>query len=145
MKPSLGGVSDYVIVFSNLWFVFTTIFYFGLWARAIKLWSEQTALSHFSNSTMGWCAYEKWIQTNYYKQLWFCRKNKGLELYAYVIMTNRIHLIARAKESFLLSDIICDFKKVFPSSQCLLALLCVLEGHSEKEKFVNSLVLYQKF
>ena len=41
----------------------------------------------------------------------YCRKNKGLELYAYVIMTNHIHLIARAKEGFLLSDIIRDYKK----------------------------------
>jgi len=32
-------------------------------------------------------------------------------LYAYVIMTNHIHLIARAKEGFLLSDIIRDYKK----------------------------------
>ena len=32
-------------------------------------------------------------------------------MYAYVIMTNHIHLIARAKEGFLLSDIIRDYKK----------------------------------
>jgi len=41
----------------------------------------------------------------------FCRKSKGLELYAYVVMTNHIHLIARAKENYQLSDIIRDFKK----------------------------------
>jgi len=41
----------------------------------------------------------------------FCRANKGLELYAYVIMTNHIHLLARAKEPNRLSDIIRDYKK----------------------------------
>ena len=41
----------------------------------------------------------------------FCRKNKGLELYAYVIRNNHIHLIARAKEGYVLSEIIRDFKK----------------------------------
>lgn len=48
----------------------------------------------------------------------FCRKKKGLELFAYVIMTNHIHLIARAKEGFSLSDIIRDFKK-FTANQLL--------------------------
>lgn len=48
----------------------------------------------------------------------FCRKKKGLELYAYVIMSNHIHLIARAKEGYLLSDIIRDFKK-FTANQLL--------------------------
>ena len=41
----------------------------------------------------------------------YCQKNKGLLLYEYVIMTNHIHLIARAKEKYKLSQIISDFKK----------------------------------
>ena len=41
----------------------------------------------------------------------YCRRSKGLELFAYVIMTNHIHLIARAKDNFQLSDIIRDYKK----------------------------------
>jgi len=42
----------------------------------------------------------------------FCRKNKGLLLYEYVVMTNHIHLIVRVKEeSYKLSQIISDFKK----------------------------------
>jgi REP element-mobilizing transposase RayT len=61
----------------------------------------------------------QWVDVftrNEYKQIVtnsfdYCRKHKGLELYAYVIMTNHIHLIARAKEPFRLSDIIRDFKK----------------------------------
>ena len=41
----------------------------------------------------------------------FCRENKGLLLYEYVIMTNHLHLIARAREKNKLSQIISDFKK----------------------------------
>ena len=36
---------------------------------------------------------------------------KGLELYAYVIMSNHIHVIVKAKPNFKLSNIIRDFKK----------------------------------
>jgi Transposase and inactivated derivatives len=41
----------------------------------------------------------------------YCRKNKGLEIYAWVIMTNHVHLIIRAKEGYILQDILRDFKK----------------------------------
>ncbi len=41
----------------------------------------------------------------------YCRKNKGLLLYEYIIMTNHIHLIVKAKENNKLSQIISDFKK----------------------------------
>jgi len=41
----------------------------------------------------------------------FCIKTKGLEVYAWVIMTNHLHLIIRAKDNFLLTDILRDFKK----------------------------------
>ncbi len=41
----------------------------------------------------------------------YCQQVKGLELFAWCIMSNHVHLIARAKEGFLLQDIIRDFKK----------------------------------
>jgi REP element-mobilizing transposase RayT len=41
----------------------------------------------------------------------YCQEKKGLVVYAYVIMTNHIHLVVSAKEGFRLSDIIRDFKK----------------------------------
>ncbi len=61
----------------------------------------------------------KWVDVftrNEYKNilienLTYCQKNKGLEIFAYCIMTNHIHLIACAKEGFILSDILRDFKK----------------------------------
>lgn len=39
----------------------------------------------------------------------FCQKNKNLEIYEYVIMTNHLHLICRGNE-IPLSDILRDFK-----------------------------------
>ena len=39
----------------------------------------------------------------------FSQKNKGLELFAYVIMSNHIHLLARAKNGNL-SDLVRDIK-----------------------------------
>lgn len=46
----------------------------------------------------------------------FCQKEKGLELFAWCIMSNHVHLIARAKEGFQLQHIIRDLKK-FTSKQ----------------------------
>ena len=40
----------------------------------------------------------------------FCQNQKGLKIYAWVVMTNHIHLIVRSNQNNL-SDIIRDFKK----------------------------------
>lgn len=44
------------------------------------------------------------------ESLRYCQKEKGLEIYAWVIMTNHCHFILRAKNENL-SDVIRDFKK----------------------------------
>ena len=41
----------------------------------------------------------------------YCIDHKGLEVNAWVIMSNHIHLIVKAKEGFRISDILRDFKK----------------------------------
>ena len=56
------------------------------------------------------------LSRRYYKDiildsLKYCQQNKGLIIYAYVIMNNHIHLIASAKENYNLSDILRDLKK----------------------------------
>jgi REP element-mobilizing transposase RayT len=60
----------------------------------------------------------------------YCQKNKGLELFAWCIMTNHLHLIARAAEGFLLPDILRDYKK-FTSKAILKA---ISENNSESRK-----------
>jgi len=41
--------------------------------------------------------------------LYFCQQNKGLEIYAFVVMSNHIHLLLRSKTGKL-SDTIKEFK-----------------------------------
>ena len=60
----------------------------------------------------------------------FCRKNKGLQLFGYVVMTNHVHLIARANEGFQLSDIVRDFKK-FTANQILPLLADAKESRKD--------------
>ncbi len=45
------------------------------------------------------------------ESLAYCQAKKGLELYAWVLMSNHLHLLASANEGFSLSDILRDFKK----------------------------------
>ncbi len=40
----------------------------------------------------------------------FCQEKKGLVIYAYVLMSNHLHLIAHVTEEYQLSDTIRDFK-----------------------------------
>lgn len=41
----------------------------------------------------------------------YCKQNKGLVVFAYLIMTNHVHLIVNTNEPFLLKDVVRDFKK----------------------------------
>jgi len=45
------------------------------------------------------------------ESLAYCQKKKGLELFCWCVMSNHVHLIAKAKEGFKLSAIIRDMKK----------------------------------
>src|SRR5680860_959074 len=64
-------------------------------------------------------AVESWVDVftrNEYKNILienlnYCQQNKGLEIFAWCVMTNHIHLVIRAKEGFNLPDILRDFKK----------------------------------
>ena len=39
------------------------------------------------------------------ESLKYCQKEKGLEIYGWVVMSNHVHLISRAKEGYDLSNI----------------------------------------
>ena len=43
--------------------------------------------------------------------LHYCQINKGLEIYAYCMMHSHIHLLCKATDGFVLSDVMRDFKK----------------------------------
>ena len=68
----------------------------------------------------------------YYKHivvdsLEYCQQSKGLELYAWCLMSNHLHLIASAQDGYQLSDILRDFKK-FTSKKVVAAMLEINES-----------------
>ncbi len=79
----------------------------------------------------------KWVDLfskDEYKQILsdsfnFCTNKKGLEIFAYVIMSNHVHLLARAMNGDL-SDIVCDFKK-FTSGKLISEIRNARDGRKE--------------
>jgi REP element-mobilizing transposase RayT len=65
------------------------------------------------------------------ENLAYCQKNKGLEIFAWCIMTNHVHLIARAQEGHLLQNILRDFKKF--TSKAIIKAITENPGESRKE------------
>jgi len=59
----------------------------------------------------------------------YCIENKGLEVYAWCLMSNHLHIVCRAKENFKISDNNRDFKK-FTSK----TILKMIEKESESRK-----------
>lgn len=43
-----------------------------------------------------------------------CQVHKGLDIYAYCLMTNHLHLFCKGTDGFILSDIMRDFKSLLP-------------------------------
>jgi REP element-mobilizing transposase RayT len=62
------------------------------------------------------------------KNLTYCQQNKGLRIYAYVIMTNHLHLIVKSKTNNL-PDILRDFK-TFTSKE----LVKLIERNSNESR-----------
>jgi len=75
---------------------------------------DEEAICFFTCTTINWIdIFTRSIYRNILvDSLQFCVQNKGLVIYAYVIMTNHIHLIiSKNLSSNRFSDIIRDFKK----------------------------------
>jgi REP element-mobilizing transposase RayT len=64
-------------------------------------------------TTVGWVDVFTRLNQKYniINSLDYCQKNKGLEIYAYCIMSSHLHLLCKATDGFILSDVIRDFKK----------------------------------
>lgn len=71
-------------------------------------------------TTIGWIDVFTRLNQKYtiVNALNYCHQNKGLEIYAYVLMSSHIHLLCKATNGFILSDVIRDFKK-FTSKKIL--------------------------
>ena len=70
---------------------------------------------------------QKYIITDSLKH---CQQNKGLEIYAYCIMSSHIHLFCKATNGFILSDVIRDFKK-FTSKKIIQTIIDEPESRRE--------------
>ncbi len=84
-------------------------------------------------------AVQSWVDVftrNKYKDvlvdnLAFCQENKGLDIFAWVIMTNHVHLMIRATENHDLPSILRDYKKF--TSKAILKSIKDNERESRKE------------
>ena len=87
---------------------------------------EQNSIHYLTFTVVDWIDVFTRID---YKQsivqsLNYCIEHKGLEVYAWVLMTNHMHLIAKAKSNYRLSEIIRDFKKFTPTSSAFATQYC---------------------
>jgi len=75
--------------------------------------SDQNALYFLTLTVVDWVDIFTRKEHRYtiVESLRYCTKHKGLAIYAWCLMSNHLHLIARAKPGFRLSDILRDFKK----------------------------------
>jgi REP element-mobilizing transposase RayT len=72
---------------------------------------EQSALYHITLQVVYWV--DVFTRSRYkdiiIENLTYCQQNKGLSIYAYVIMSNHIHLLVQSQTNNL-SDTLRDFK-----------------------------------
>lgn len=73
----------------------------------------------------------------------YCIKKKGLQVHAYVIMSNHVHTIFSAKEGFQLSNIIRDFKKF--TSKTIINNLIRNNKESRREWILRLLKYHAKY
>jgi putative transposase len=71
----------------------------------------------------------------------YCIENKGLEVFAWVIMSNHVHLMVRARAGFILSHILRDFKK-FTSKEITDRILEI--GESRRDWLLNKFAFEAK-
>ena len=98
--------------------------------------SEKTSLYYLTFQIVGWVDIftRKIYRDITIESLRFCQQNKSLELYAYVIMSNHIHLMARSLSGDL-SGTIRDFKN-HTSKKFLETIDDNIESRSEWMKIV---------
>jgi len=64
-------------------------------------------------TTVGWVDVFTRLNQKYniINALKYCQENKGLEIYGYCIMSSHVHLLCKATNGFVLSDVMRDFKR----------------------------------
>ncbi|MBK9275187.1 MAG: transposase [Flavobacteriales bacterium] len=92
--------------------------------------NEEGACYFVTLTTVGWV--DVFTRREYvdiiFDNLEFCRRNKGLEVFHYVLMPSHLHMIAR-RERGLLSEVLRDFK-----SYTAKLLLKAIEEHPQESR-----------
>lgn len=106
---------------------------------------NQDSLHFITCTTVGWVDVftRKEYKDVIVESLDYCILHKGLILYGYVIMSNHIHLMVRAKEGINLSDILRDFKKY--TSKQILKLIIETNKESRQEWMLRLFKYYAKY
>jgi putative transposase len=93
--------------------------------------TDQHGLNYLTCTIVGWI--DIFTRAEYrdivIESLNYCREHKGLRIYAYVLMSNHLHLIAKADGRQGLSAILRDFKK-FTANK----ILDIIEHGNESRK-----------
>lgn len=76
------------------------------------------------------------------KSLSFCQENKGLDIFAYVIMPSHIHTVARSLDASL-SSIIRDFKSF--TAKRIIEIIETEQGESRKNWLLHMFRYHAKF
>ena len=83
---------------------------------------DQNGLYFLTMTVVGWIDVFTRIQYRnlLIESLDYCRKEKELQIYAYVIMSNHVHVIVKTDHKSGLSNIIRDFKNTLPKTSLML-------------------------
>jgi REP element-mobilizing transposase RayT len=79
-----------------------------------KYKANESEVAYFITiTTVGWIDVFTRLNQKYniINSLDYCQKNKGLEIYAYCLMSSHLHMLCKATDGFEMSDVIRDFKK----------------------------------
>ena len=105
---------------------------------------DQNGLYYLTLTTVGWIDIftRQCYRDIILDSLKYCQENKGLILNAYVVMSNHLHLIARAEEGKRLSNILRDFKR-FTSNQIIKTIQ--KERESRKDWLLHVMAYHAKY
>ncbi len=103
---------------------------------------NQNSIHFITSTVVGWI--DVFSREDYRKiiieSLSYCKEEKGLIVYAFVIMSNHLHLVVQAKDGCQLSNIIRDFKK-FTSKKIIKTIL----GNSQESRSEWMLRLFKYY
>ena len=106
---------------------------------------NQNAVHFLTFTVVGWVDVfaRKQYKEIITESLSHCQKHKGLIVYAYVIMSNHMHIIAEVKAPYALSDTIRDFKKY--TSKEIIKQIIESSTESRQEWMIRLFKYYAKY